>query len=97
MNFQRKSDGQYEYVHVGNWINKTINFNTRIQYGIDLQEEPPTSVCSKPCLPGFYKVLLIYRLTDESSFNRYFDRISKLEDKRKDAVGLAYPVMIMKS
>ncbi|EDS30958.1 conserved hypothetical protein [Culex quinquefasciatus] len=54
MNYQLLADGTYDYVQVGEWNNGSLNFFR------DLQESstgPVESVCSKPCLPGFYKNL----------------------------------------
>jgi len=54
MNFQIKDDGSYDYVQIGEWNNHTLNFFKSIQHP---QSGPVKSVCSKPCLPGFYKVI----------------------------------------
>lgn len=54
MNFQYSNES-FSYVKIGDWKNHTLNFFDDIQ--------PPnwsgkfSSVCSKPCLPGFYKVI----------------------------------------
>ena len=58
MNFQHNSDGSFAYVKIGDWNNHTLNFSDDIK--------PPTgtakfsSVCSKPCAPGHYKVIKIW-------------------------------------
>lgn len=53
MNFQ--FNDVFSYVKIGDWNNHTLNFSDDIK--------PPngtikfSSVCSKPCAPGFYKVI----------------------------------------
>lgn len=55
MNFQGSSDGTFSYVKIGDWNNHTLNWSADIK--------PPngtakfSSVCSKPCPAGFYKVI----------------------------------------
>lgn len=55
MNFQRNSDNTFSYVKIGDWKNHTLNFSGDIK--------PPngtakfSSVCSKPCPAGSYKVI----------------------------------------
>lgn len=55
MNFQIDADGAFSYVKIGDWNNHTLNFSADIK--------PPnatakfSSVCSKPCPAGFYKVI----------------------------------------
>lgn len=64
MNFQRSSDGSFSYVKIGDWNNHTLNFSDDIK--------PPngtgkfSSVCSKPCAVGYYKVINI-----RASINRF--------------------------
>ncbi|XP_077291377.1 metabotropic glutamate receptor 5-like isoform X2 [Arctopsyche grandis] len=55
MNYQLLENGTFDYVHIGDWNGGEIRlFNTtNIQYGT--QTKPPTSVCSRPCDPGYYK------------------------------------------
>lgn len=52
MNYQLQPDGSYDYILIGEWNNFSMTI-TNIQH-------PPTgavkSVCSKPCLPGYFKV-----------------------------------------
>lgn len=55
MNFQHNDDGTFTYVKIGDWNNHTLNFSDEIK--------PPngtvkfSSVCSKPCAVGSYKVI----------------------------------------
>lgn len=55
MNFQRNADGSFAYVKIGDWNNHTLNFSDELK--------PPngtvkfSSVCSKPCAKGYYKVI----------------------------------------
>lgn len=55
MNFQRTADGSFAYVKIGDWNNHTLNFSNEMK--------PPngtgtfSSVCSKPCPKGSYKVI----------------------------------------
>lgn len=53
INYQMKDDNSYDYVQIGEWINHSLNFFKTLQ-------SPPSgkvkSVCSDPCMPGFYKV-----------------------------------------
>lgn len=67
MNYQLLENGTFDYVHIGDWNGGEIRlFNTTsIQYGT--QTKPPTSVCSRPCDPGYYKVIiyLVFRLLVE--------------------------------
>jgi hypothetical protein len=53
MNFQYLENGTFDYVQVGEWNNGTLNFFR------ETQNPGPgviQSVCTKPCLPGYYKV-----------------------------------------
>lgn len=56
MNFQQLPNGSYDYIRVGDWNNGTL-----IMQDDELQWPRPggrvESVCSRPCQPGFYKVL----------------------------------------
>ncbi|XP_055633826.1 metabotropic glutamate receptor 1-like [Toxorhynchites rutilus septentrionalis] len=54
MNYQLLADGAYDYVQVGEWNNGSLNFFRHLQ---ESPAGPVESVCSKPCLPGFYKNL----------------------------------------
>lgn len=56
MNFQQMPDGSFAYVQIGDWDNHSLEI-----YG---DFKPPSngslkfsSVCSKACSPGFYKVI----------------------------------------
>lgn len=56
LNFQKLSNGNYEYVHVGDWSeNLTWIRNASLQYGPRVMVN---SVCSHKCPPGHYKVRL---------------------------------------
>lgn len=54
MNFQQSPNGTFSYVKIGDWNNHTLEFSADII--------PPngakkfSSVCSKPCAAGYYKV-----------------------------------------
>lgn len=54
MNFQQHANGTFSYVKIGFWNNHTLDFIDEVK--------PPngsekfSSVCSKPCAAGFYKV-----------------------------------------
>lgn len=54
LNYQKKLDGTFDYVQVGDWYNDTLYWNdVKLQFG------PPAivkSVCSLPCPKGQYKV-----------------------------------------
>ncbi|XP_055551060.1 metabotropic glutamate receptor 5-like [Wyeomyia smithii] len=54
MNYQLLEDGSYDYVQVGEWNNGSLNFLRDLQ---EASTGPVESVCSKPCLPGYYKNL----------------------------------------
>lgn len=60
MNFQQHANGTFSYVKIGFWNNHTLDFIGEVK--------PPngsekfSSVCSKPCAAGFYKVHLINTL-----------------------------------
>ncbi|XP_058814305.1 metabotropic glutamate receptor 1-like [Topomyia yanbarensis] len=54
MNYQLQSDGTYDYVQVGEWNNGSLSFFRDLQAS---ESGPVESVCSKPCLPGYYKNL----------------------------------------
>lgn len=56
MNFQQLANGSFSYVKIGDWNNHTLYFNDELR--------PPsgrdgkfTSVCSKPCDVGYYRVI----------------------------------------
>ncbi|KAF2889030.1 hypothetical protein ILUMI_17143, partial [Ignelater luminosus] len=52
LNYQQKEDGTYDYVTVGIWNNRTINWMSDMQYGPNTSVK---SVCSPPCPLGHYK------------------------------------------
>ncbi|XP_071448641.1 metabotropic glutamate receptor 1-like, partial [Hetaerina americana] len=54
MNFQQLPNGSYDYIHVGDWINGSLNLWDSVKFEPRL---PPVvnSVCSKPCQPGYFK------------------------------------------
>lgn len=62
MNFQRLSDGTYDYNHVGSWdshsnqllIMKPFQWPSKT---LSADESTPKSVCSKPCEKGYAKVM----------------------------------------
>lgn len=56
MNFQRDVDGSFSYIKIGDWKNHELHFSNNFR--------PPnassgkfSSVCSKPCPKGSYKVI----------------------------------------
>lgn len=53
MNFQKSEDGSFSYVKIGDWNNYDFNMTAEIK----LPDEKFSSVCSKPCPPGYYKVI----------------------------------------
>nr|QRN45433.1 metabotropic glutamate 1-like receptor isoform X1 [Carausius morosus] len=55
MNYQQLPNGSYDYKHVGDWNNGTLVMHEDLQY--PRPDEPVESVCSRPCLPGYYKKL----------------------------------------
>lgn len=58
MNYQLLENGTFDYVHVGNWTDGKLTFHDEIKFGT---QKKPTSVCSLPCAPGYYKVLKLFK------------------------------------
>jgi metabotropic glutamate receptor 3 len=57
MNFQKMQNGTYSYIKIGDWNNHTLNFSDEIKPPTAPNAtEKFTSVCSKPCKAGQYKV-----------------------------------------
>lgn len=56
MNYQTLKDGTFDYVQIGEWNNGTLSFFRELQ---EFAGGPVQSVCSKPCLPGHYKVTIL--------------------------------------
>ncbi|CAH1972947.1 unnamed protein product [Acanthoscelides obtectus] len=55
MNFQRLTNGSFDYVQVGGWNNHTLTLNEKImQFGPN--GRTVKSVCSEDCPMGKYKV-----------------------------------------
>ncbi|XP_031350453.1 metabotropic glutamate receptor 1-like [Photinus pyralis] len=52
VNYQRLADGRFDYVQVGIWNNRTLNWISDLQFGPHSSME---SVCSAPCPHGHYK------------------------------------------
>lgn len=56
MNFQQMSDGSFAYVKIGDWNNHLLNFSNQFKPPGREGKSKFSSVCSKPCNPGYYKV-----------------------------------------
>lgn len=89
MNYQTLKDGTFDYVQIGEWNNGTLSFFRELQ---DLAGGPVQSVCSKPCLPGHYKVTTLENIEDICKDNnaQFILRISKLAVKRNDVAGCVF-------
>jgi hypothetical protein len=56
MNFQQMSNGSFSYVKIADWNNHTLNFIDDIKPPSTNGSEKFSSVCSRPCKSGEYKV-----------------------------------------
>jgi len=56
MNYQILPNGSYDYIHVGDWNNGSLQIREDIQISNKVEGAKVESVCSKPCAPGFYRV-----------------------------------------
>lgn len=57
LNYQKLENGKFDYVHVGDWNNRSLTWN----HSINIQFGPRsriTSVCSQECSAGQYKAVL---------------------------------------
>lgn len=55
VNFQRRPNGTYDYVQVGDWNNGTLKWDKELQFGPRTEVK---SVCAEECPKGHYKVPL---------------------------------------
>lgn len=57
LNYQKIDNEKFEYVHVGDWNNKTLTWisNTSFQFGP--RSRRVHSVCSRECPSGYYKAI----------------------------------------
>ncbi|RZF48286.1 hypothetical protein LSTR_LSTR015735 [Laodelphax striatellus] len=56
MNFQQLANGSYDYIHVGDWNNGSLQLREKLQLG-HAPSGRVESVCSRPCKPGTRKSL----------------------------------------
>ncbi|XP_039287871.1 metabotropic glutamate receptor 1-like [Nilaparvata lugens] len=55
MNFQQLANGSYDYIHVGDWNNGSLQLREALQLG-HAPSGRVESVCSRPCNNGYRKV-----------------------------------------
>lgn len=96
MNYQRLGDDTYDYVHVGDWNNRSLGWVKPVQFG---PRAAVHSVCSQKCPMGHYKVTDTYFDQDFSlqEFSCSYCRIYNLVGRIKDVAGCVSNAQLVRS